>query len=237
MVERAGSGRLVRVLQVQQNRTSRSVEQWRGTPTRCLLGGMTGLLVLASCTFVVKPQPYPPVSVPTKIDVPVALLIDDAQLCQVHSQGCLAAVGMAHTWRIETGMALRFGAEQTFRALFSRVAVISSLAQFDENTLILVVTPRISQFAIDQSLDARLFLECRLADRDGKVLYESTIPATGSGHSAAGCMMGVWGGEASLRENTNEAFNQAFVLLAADILNRSTSVPMSRSSRCPERKA
>lgn len=190
------------------------------TLLQCCCTCLAALLAFASCTFAVRPQPCPLIQNQNKIDLALGLLIDDAQVRQVHSQSGLAAVGMVHTWRIETGMALRIGAENTFRALFTKVDVVRSKTEFRDKALMLVVAPRISRFTVDQSLAAQLNLQCKLTDRDGKVLYENTIPASGSSHSGAGCLMGVWGGETSLRENTNEAFNQAFVLLAADMMKK-----------------
>lgn len=190
------------------------------TPLRCCCICLAALLAFAGCTFEVRPQPYPLIQNENKINLALGLLIDDSQVRQVHSQSGLAAVGAVHTWRIETGTALMTGAENTFRALFTKVDVVKSQTEFKDKALTLVVAPQISSFTIDQSLAAQLYLHCKLADRDGKVLYENTIPASGSGHSGAGCLMGVWGGESSLRENTNEAFNQAFALLAADIMKK-----------------
>jgi hypothetical protein len=197
------------------------------TLLRCHYFGIAALLAFASCTFVVQPQPYPPIGSQKKVDLTLGLLIDDAQALQVHNQGCLFAVGVVHTWRIETGTALRIGAQNAFRALFTKVEVVKSQTEFKDKGLLLVVAPRVIHFAVDQSLTTQLYLQCRLTDRDGKVLYENTIPARGSSHSGAGCMMGVWGGETSLRENTEEAFNQAFALLASDMMKKVNFIPYS----------
>jgi hypothetical protein len=127
---------------------------------------------------------------------------------------------MVHTWRIETGIALRIGAENTFSSLFTKVQVVGSQTEFRNKALILVVTPQISSFTIQQDLTAQLYLHCRLADRNGTVLYKNTIPASGSGNNAAGCLLGLLGGETSLRMNTEEAFNQAFAYLASDMMKK-----------------
>ena len=180
-------------------------------------------LVLGGCSFLVRLDPNPIPYIREKIDLSVGLFVDESQIKQIHSQGGFCLIGMGHTWDVETGMALRVGAERIFRRVFTNIGILQEVSEFTNKPLTLLITPRIERFNISQDLAAELYLHCKLIDQIGKVVYENTIYSKGGSQAATGCLLGVWGGQMALSETSNEVFNKAFAFLANDITNNSPS--------------
>jgi hypothetical protein len=175
-------------------------------------------LILVSCSFAVRLDPSPIPYTEEKIDLDVGLFVDQFQMGQIHSRSGLCLIGMVHTWNVETGMALRVGAERVFKRVFTKVEILEEVGEFKDKPLTLLITPTIQRFNISQDLAAELHLHCRLVDQVGEVVYENTIPSKGGSHAGTGCLLGVWGGQKALSETSNEAFNMAFAHLANDIV-------------------
>jgi len=188
-------------------------------PSRIGMGLLLAILSagLVGCTFVIRPFPGSAL-VDKKIDLRVGLLIDDTAAGQVSSTSGLFMIGLVHTWKVEVGGAMLQGATATFSNMFTEVKNLKSKDQFASSDLILLITPVIQQFTIEQDLSAKLTLHCVLADRKGTALYDKTIPVTGKAQTATGCLLGVAGGQTAINETSTDAFNQAFQFLAQDIL-------------------
>lgn len=186
------------------------------------------ILIILNCSFSVHLDPNPFPDIKQKIDIDVGLFINESQIQKIHSQSGLCLIGMAHTWNIETGWALRVGAERTFKRIFTNVEILKNLGEFRDKSLTLLITPKIENFNISQDLSAELFLHCKIVDKKGDVLYERTIPAKGASQSFTGFLFGVFGGQEALSTTSNEAFNIAFSLLAQDIITKIDFEPYIR---------
>lgn len=181
--------------------------------------------VMLGCTFVIRPAPNPVIS-GKKIPLKVALLIDEDQMRQFHFASGLAVVGMAHGWVVETGTALRQGAENAFCKMFSSVRALRTQSEFSDSTdLTLLVTPKVDRFAISQALAADMELSCILVNRADSVIYSGSVPARGKARMAEGCLLGVAGGKTAISSTSTEAFNRAFALLAEDIRKKVDFAP------------
>lgn len=180
------------------------------------------LVFFTGCTFTVRVTPNPGVYIikKEKIKLSVGLFIDDYQIRQIHSQSGFCLIGVLHTWEIQTGMALRISAENTFREIFTHVEILKTVSDFTKKPLTLLITPKIERFYISQDLTAELVLYCKLIDQTGKVVYENTIPAKGESQAITGFLFGMWGGEYALSKTSTSAFNKAFAFLASDIIKK-----------------
>ncbi|UCG51767.1 MAG: hypothetical protein JSW58_16600 [Candidatus Latescibacterota bacterium] len=117
------------------------------------------------------------------------------------------------------------GAETTFTRMFQHVDMLGSMDEFESRPLTLLITPQIREFAVSQGLAATLYLDCKLVDKAGDVVYENTIPTNGEGQAATGCLLGVWGGKMALSKTATDAFNKAFGALASDIRQKVDFTP------------
>ncbi|MCK4417891.1 MAG: hypothetical protein KAV99_06960, partial [Candidatus Latescibacteria bacterium] len=111
-------------------------------------------LVLGGCSFLVRLDPNPIPYIREKIDLSVGLFVDESQIKQIHSQGGFCLIGTGHTWDVETGMALRVGAERIFRRVFTNIGILQEVSEFTNKPLTLLITPRIERFNISQDLAA-----------------------------------------------------------------------------------
>jgi len=186
-------------------------------------------LLLGSCanSYRVNLLPDPVPHTTKKIDLNAGLFIDEAQTRQGHTQGGSCLTGMGQQWSIETGGALRIGAERTFRKIFTDVEILNSMGEFKNKPLTLLVTPKIVEFYI-RNLTATLSLHCKLVNQAGEMVYEKTIISTGVAQGATTALFSVWWSgilgaiptQRAISEASHEAFNNAFVLLADDIVNK-----------------
>lgn len=176
------------------------------------------LVFLGGCTFDVYVRPTPILDTTKKINLKIGLFIDESKLPPYHSQSGFCLMG--GTWNIHTGVALRMGAEQTFKTLFTDVEILKDVSEFKNKSLALLITPKIKRFHVSQSIQAELFLHCILVDQVGKIVYDHTIPVKGSSEGGLVFIFGVWAGKEALSKTSTDAFNRAFALLADDIIKK-----------------
>jgi hypothetical protein len=119
---------------------------------------------------------------------------------------------------VETGAALQLAAETTCKRLFTYVETLNSESEFANKPFDLLVMPRIARFHVSEwDFSAELFLQCKIVDRNGKVIYENTIPAKGQRGGSSFSPFAGFRGNSIIAQNSKEAFDMAFMFLANDI--------------------
>lgn len=176
-------------------------------------------LLFWDCSFNIYVRPIPRIPNTQPIELKVGLLIDESNLRLIHSQSGLFMIGMGWTWKIHMGTGLKMAAEHTFKKLFTQVEILRRTVEFKNQDLIMLITPKITHFNVSQALTASLTIHCKIIDREGKTVYESTVATEGSSEAMTGCLFGVFGGEEALSKTSSEAFNRAFEILARDIIS------------------
>jgi len=164
-------------------------------------------------------NPVPKITVSSKYNLKAGIYIEETQLRQEYRQGGYCLVGLAHTWNVPVGEALRISALNSFRQIFTEVNYITSIDNSGNNAVNIIIKPSVREFKISQTINTRFILHAVITDGKNRIIYDKEFigDTKGMGPFVTAFCCGVFMAPSAFSSSVNSAFEDAFEKLFYDI--------------------